>query len=162
MAGIIGGCVAGGLAILILVIVLLVRSGNNAPPPIVQRPPANPGAVQVGAQVGGPGAAPVGGVAAFQATSYNLTLREGGEDVRNFTFQQGQHITVTVTTRGGLLRNPDVDLNITQIGNPAFTLFDVDLSKDCMLNFIVPATGQYEIAVDNLGPGTANCTVNIR
>jgi len=145
MAGLIGGCIAGGLVIVIIVIVLLVRTGSrgaNPPPALAVNNP--------------------GGAAAVQPTSYEVKLGEGQENMRSFQFQQGQHVTINVNTRGGFIDRPDVDLYVSRAGDAAFLVFDDSLSEHCFVNFIAPATDQYTLRVDNLGPGGANCTVSIR
>jgi hypothetical protein len=151
LAGIIGGCVAAGLMVVIIIIVLLVRTGNRraelppAPPPLPGAPVA-----------GGPGAA------AVQPTSYAVSLHEDQQNTRAFTFQQGQNVSITVTTHGGVFNPPDVDLYVTRAGDPAFTIFDDSLSKDCFVNFVAPATDQYFLRLDNLGPGRATSNVSVR
>lgn len=137
MAAIIGGSVGGGILIVIVVIVLLVRSGRG------DGDNGRPAALQGG-------------------NTYTVTLRPGQDNMRTFTFQQGKKVEVLVRTPQGWLRNPDVDLYITRVGDPAFELADIDFSKDCYLNFVVPVADQYMIEVTNLGPGTASCTVTIR
>jgi hypothetical protein len=154
MAGLIGGCIAGGLVIVIIVIVLLVRTGNRG---VANQPPPLPVAVGDNAG-GGVDAAAV----AFQPTSYEITLGQGQQNLRSFQFQQGQRVTINVNTKGGFIQRPDVDLEVTRGGDAGFMMSDYSLSEHCFVNFIAPATDQYTLRVDNLGPGGASCTVNIR
>ena len=152
MAAIIGSSVGGGILILIVVIVLLVRTGrgnNNV---------VNPAGGAPVAQAPGGGPAPPG----WQPITYTVTLREGGQNKRIVNLQQGQRVEILVKTGGGILHNPDVDLFVTRIGDGDFTLSDQDFSKDCYLQFIAPATDQYIVEVENLGPGSATSTVTIR
>jgi hypothetical protein len=137
LAGIIGGCVGGGLLLLIIVIVLIVRSGGRQH----EAAPAAAGGE-------GPGA-------------YTVFLREDQQDVRTFNFQAGQTVSITVSTRGNLLVNPDVDLEVTRAGDGNFFMLDDAISKDCFITFVAPAADQYTVVVDNLGPGSATSTVNI-
>jgi hypothetical protein len=154
MAGLIGGCIAGGLVIVIIVIVLLVRTGNRG---VVNQPPPLPVAVADNAGGGGDAAA-----VAFQPTSYEIRLGENQQNLRSFQFQQGQRVTINVNTRGGFIERPDVDLEVTRSGDAGFMMSDYSLSEHCFVNFIAPATDQYTLRVDNLGPGGASCTVSIR
>ena len=100
--------------------------------------------------------------APFQPTSYDIRLGEGQQNVRSFQFQQGQRVTINVNTRGGFIQRPDVDLEVTRAGDQGFMMADYSLSENCFVNFIAPATDQYTLRVDNLGPGSASCTVSIR
>lgn len=150
MAGLIGGCIAGGLVVVIIIIVLLVRTGSRSAVNNQQPPPLPPNGVNVA------------GAAAVQPASYEVTLGEDQENLRSFQFQQGQAVTINVNTRGGFIERPDVDLYVTRAGDPAFQVVDASLSEHCFVTFIAPATDQYTLRLDNLGPGGATCTVNIR
>ena len=143
------------LSKLLLVLVLIVRMGRGNPPPpvVLAGGGGNPGAIP---PAGGP--APPG----WQPVTYTVTLLEDRDNTRVFTFQQGQKVEITVRTSAGLLRVPDVDVFVTRIGDPAWFLADTDESKDCYVQFIAPATDQYTVRVDNLGPGSATSTVTVR
>ena len=140
MVAIIGSSVGGGLLLLIIIIVVLVRSGRNP-----------------GGAGGGAGGAPVPG----QPLTYTVSLRQDQTNTRNLTFQQGQQVEIVVRTPAGLFRVPDVDLFVTRTNDGGFFLSDEDISKDCHLSFVAPATDQYSVKVDNLGPGAATSTVTI-
>jgi uncharacterized protein DUF4339 len=152
MVAIIGGSVGGGILLLVIIIALLIRSGSNRPAAL---PPPG-GAMAVGAPDGG------GNAGGGQQTTYNISLREGQNHTRNFTFQQGQRVEIFVRSNQGILQNPDVDLFVTRIGDPGFEVADEDISKDCYVQFVAPATDQYMVRVENLGPGTATSVVTVR
>jgi hypothetical protein len=157
LAGIIAGGVVAGLMVIVIIIVLLVRTGQRThlPPP----PPMPAGAAAPVA----PGAQPAqGAAAAVQPHTYVVSLREDQHNSRAFNLQQGQNVNITVNTHAGILQAPDVDLYITRAGDPDFSIFDDSLSKDCFVNFVAPATDQYFLRVENLGPGRATSTVSVR
>ncbi len=138
MVAIIGGSVGGGILLLVIIIALLIRSGSGAQQPVA--------------------AVPVGG----GGENYNISLRQGENNSRTFNFQQGQRVEVFVRTSQGILQNPDVDLFVTRLGDPGFEVADEAISKDCYVQFIAPATDQYVVRVENLGPGSATSVVTVR
>ena len=153
MVAIIGSSVGGGLLVLVVIIVLLIRSGRNNNQ-VVMAPGG--GAVPVAAP------APGGNAGGGQQASYNLVLLQGQDNTRVFTFQQGQRIEIFVRTNQGIFQNPDVDLFVTRLGDWDFEVADEDISKDCYVQFVAPATDQYMVRVQNLGPGTATSVVTVR
>jgi hypothetical protein len=158
MAGLIGGCIAGGLVVVIIIIVLLVRTGSRR----AANQPAPPMPVNVPNAANGANAANVAGAGAVQPNSYEVTLGEGQQNLRSFQFQQGQRVTINVNTRGGFIERPDVDLYVSRAGDAAFNAVDISLSEHCFVSFIAPATDQYTLRLENLGPGGATSTVTIR
>jgi hypothetical protein len=100
-----------------------------------------------------------GGIADYRV---NLApFGQGSEHNRNFTFQAGQRVTVTVTTdrHFGPIQ-PDVDLFVLRRGG--LIASDQDLNPDASVTFVAPATDNYTIRVKNLGPVNASSRVVVR
>ena len=105
----------------------------------------------------------VGGIGGGKNQSYTVfNMPQRTVNNRQVRFQQGQRITITVTNN---LANPntDVDLLVFRAGN----LIALDervpaQDRHCRVEFVAPATDNYQIQLKNLGPGMANsCVVNI-
>jgi hypothetical protein len=85
---------------------------------------------------------------------------------KNYRFTQGKRVVINVTN-GIFNPNTNVDLMIfrgnEQNPNAAFVA-DRRLpqqDRNCRVEFIVPATGEYRLRVANFGPGMANCQVSV-
>jgi hypothetical protein len=117
--------------------------GGGAPPPIVKPGPGAP-----------------------KAQNYTIVnLAPNTDNTRQFTFQQGKQVTITVTNT---LANPNTDVDL--LVHPANNIKQViaadidtpDVNRNCRATFVAPATQAYTIRVRNLGPGFASrCQVNI-
>lgn len=100
-----------------------------------------------------------GGVAPVGPNAYRVTLFQGQENVRLFRFNAGQQVRITVTSQADM--RTDVDLFIERANNFPVAA-DTRISKDCFINFVVPATDTYRVRVRNLGPGVATSDVNVQ
>ena len=90
---------------------------------------------------------------------FNFTLFQGQERTFFVRFNAGQNVRATVTSQAAF--NTDVDLFIMR-NNGNMVASDTRVSKDCLVNFIAPATDTYRVRVVNLGPGQAICDLNIQ
>lgn len=126
-------------------------------------------AVTVGGFGGGGPAVPKGPVHE-QYTIRNLRFTPAGADHRNgdirtFTFTQGRRVVITVNNQGLQFPNTDVDLYIHRGNDPNPLVGDINVpqvNRNCRVEFVVPATGQYRVRVVNIGPGNVNqCDVRV-
>ena len=99
---------------------------------------------------------------------HNFTVRnlpQGGSQERQFRFQQGRRVVITVnnTTQ---FPHTDVDLHLLRgINGNDIVALDERLpmqDRNCRLDINIQATDTYRVRIVNLGPGMANsCVVNV-
>lgn len=97
--------------------------------------------------------------------SYTVNnLPPGRDNLREFRLTKGRRVVITVTN-DVQFPQPDVDLLVFRTSNNQLIQQDIRIpaqDRNCRVEFNVPASGNYRVVVQNLGPGFARrCDVQV-
>ncbi|MBI2804609.1 MAG: DUF4339 domain-containing protein [Planctomycetes bacterium] len=100
-----------------------------------------------------------------QQTYVVTNLNRGNVSDRRFNFTQGRRVIITVNNTDLQFANTDVDLHVFRGNEARPFIVDVDVpaqTRNCRVEFVVPANDSYKVRVHNVGPGVARrCEVTI-